>query len=67
MNKRIKSLVLSAALVASMAILGGCGSNNVGYVDSVKVANSTEKGIEIEKARGDFSPWFARVIGVSPK
>ena len=46
MNKRIKSLVLSAALVASMAILGGCGSNNVGYVDSVKVANSTEKGIE---------------------
>ena len=42
MNKRIKSLVLSAALVASMAILGGCGSNNVGYVDSVKVANSTE-------------------------
>ena len=49
MNKRIKSLVLSAALVASMAILGGCGSNNVGYVDSVKVANSTEKGIEITK------------------
>ena len=32
-----------------MAILGGCGSNNVGYVDSVKVANSTEKGIEITK------------------
>ena len=24
-------------------------SNNVGYVDSVKVANSTEKGIEITK------------------
>ena len=47
MNKRIKSLVLGASLVASMAILGGCGSNNVGYVDSVKVANSTEKGIEI--------------------
>ena len=43
MNKRIKSLVLSAALVASMAILGGCGSNNVGYVDSAKVENSTEK------------------------
>ena len=36
MNKRIKSLVLGASLVASMAILGGCGSNNVGYVDSVK-------------------------------
>lgn len=49
MNKRIKSLVLGASLVASMAILGGCGSNNVGYVDSVKVANSTEKGIEITK------------------
>ena len=32
MNKRIKSLVLGASLVASMAILGGCGSNNVGYV-----------------------------------
>ena len=29
--------------------------------------NFTEKGIEIEKARGDFSPWFARVIGLSPK
>ena len=49
MNKRIKSLVLGASLVASMAILGGCGSNNIGYVDSVKVANSTEKGIEITK------------------
>lgn len=49
MNKRIKSLVLSAALVASMAILGGCGSNNVGYVDSVKVANSTEKVLKLLK------------------
>ena len=49
MNKRIKSVVLGASLVASMAILGGCGSNNGGYVDSVKVANSTEKGIEITK------------------
>ena len=49
MNKRIKSLVLGASLVASMAILGGCGSNNIGYVDSVKVANSPEKGIEITK------------------
>jgi len=29
--------------------------------------NFTEKSIEIEKARGDFSPWFARVIGLSPK
>ena len=29
--------------------------------------NFTEKGIEIKKARGDFSPWFARVIGLSPK
>ena len=29
--------------------------------------NFTEKGIKIEKARGDFSPWFARVIGLSPK
>ena len=29
--------------------------------------NFTEKGIEIEKARRDFSPWFARVIGLSPK
>ena len=43
MNKRIKSLVLSATLVASMVILGGCGSNNIGYVDTMKVANSTEK------------------------
>ena len=25
MNKRIKSLVLGASLVASMAVLGGCG------------------------------------------
>ena len=29
--------------------------------------NFTEKGIEVEKARGDFSPWFARVIGLSQK
>ena len=29
--------------------------------------NFTEKGIEIEKARGDFLPWFARVIGLSTK
>jgi len=29
--------------------------------------NFTEKGVEIEKAREDFSPWFARVIGLSPK
>ena len=29
--------------------------------------NFTEKGIDIAKARGDFSPWFARVIGLSPK
>ena len=29
--------------------------------------NFTEKGVEIEKVRGDFSPWFARVIGLSPK
>ena len=49
MNKRIKSLVLSATLVASMAILGGCGSNNIGYVDTMKVANSTEKGIAISQ------------------
>lgn len=49
MNKRIKSLVLGASLVASMAILGGCGSNNVGYVDSVKVANSTEKVLKLLK------------------
>lgn len=49
MNKRIKSLVLSATLVASMAILGGCGSNNIGYVDTMKVANSTEKGIRLLK------------------
>ena len=55
MNKRIKSLVLSAALVASMAILGGCGSNNVGDVDSVKVANSIEitKEINAKKAELD--------------
>ena len=29
--------------------------------------NFTEKGVEIEKVRGDFSPWFASVIGLSPK
>ena len=29
--------------------------------------NFIEKRIEVEKARGDFSPWFARVIGLSPK
>ena len=29
--------------------------------------NFTEKGIEIEKARGDFLPWFVRVIGLSTK
>ena len=29
--------------------------------------NFTEKCTEIEKARGDFSPWFARVIGLSSK
>ena len=29
MNKRIKSLVLGASLVASMAVLGGCGSNKM--------------------------------------
>ena len=29
--------------------------------------NFTEKGVEIEKVREDFSPWFARVIGLSPK
>ena len=29
--------------------------------------NFTEKEVEIEKVRGDFSPWFARVIGLSPK
>ena len=49
MNKRMKSLVLGVSLVASMAVIGGCGSNNIGYVDSVKVANSTEKGITITK------------------
>ena len=60
MNKRIKSLVLSAALVASMAILGGCGSNNVGYVDSVKVANSTEKGVRCT----DYHHFLAKHIPV---
>ena len=49
MNKRIKSLVLSATLVASMAILGNCGSNNIDYVDTIKVANSTEKDIAISQ------------------
>ncbi len=29
--------------------------------------NFTEKGVEIEKVRGDFSSWFASVIGLSPK
>lgn len=49
MNKKIKSLVLGATLLVVLPILGGCGNNNIGYVDSMKVANSTEKGLAITK------------------
>lgn len=49
MTKRMKSLMLGATLIVALPILGGCGSNNIGYVDSIKVANNTEKGIAITK------------------
>lgn len=49
MNKKMKSLILGATLIVALPIIGGCGNNNIGYVDSMKVANSTEKGMAITK------------------
>lgn len=49
MNKKMKSLILGATLIVALPIIGGCGNNNIGYVDSMKVANSTEKGLAITK------------------
>lgn len=49
MTKQMKSLMLGATLMVALPILGGCGSNNIGYVDSIQVANNTEKGLAVTK------------------
>ena len=49
MNKKMKSLILGATMIMALPIIGGCGSNTIGYVDSQKVVTQTAKSIEINK------------------
>ena len=46
MNKKMKSLILGATMIMALPIIGGCGSNTIGYVDSQKVVTQTAKSIE---------------------
>ena len=45
----MKSLILGATMIMALPIIGGCGSNTIGYVDSQKVVTQTAKSIEINK------------------
>ena len=45
----MKSLILGATMIMVLPIIGGCGSNTIGYVDSQKVVTQTAKSIEINK------------------
>lgn len=49
MNKKMKSLVLGATMLMALPIIGGCGSNTIGYVDAQKIMTQTSKSIEINK------------------
>ena len=50
MNKKVKSLILGAAMIMALPIIGGCGGgNNIGYVDASKIMTQTSKSIEINK------------------
>ena len=49
MNKKVKSLILGATMIMALPIIGGCGGNNIGYVDSQKIMTQTSKSIEINK------------------
>ena len=49
MNKKMKSLVLGATMIMALPIIGGCGSNTIGYVDAQKIMTQTSKSIEINK------------------
>ena len=48
MNKKMKSLILGATMIMALPIIGGCGSNTIGYVDSQKVVTQTAKSIEMK-------------------
>ena len=47
----MKSLILGATMIMALPIIGGCGSNTIGYVDSQKVVTQTAKSIEIAKGK----------------
>ena len=49
MNKKMKSLILGATMIMALPIIGGCGSNTIGYVDAQKIMTQTSKSIEINK------------------
>ena len=45
----MKSLILGATMIMALPIIGGCGSNTIGYVDAQKIMTQTSKSIEINK------------------
>lgn len=47
--KHTKSLVMGAVMMGTMALLGGCGSDKVGYVDTVKLQQQSQKMQEVNK------------------
>lgn len=47
--KHTKSLAIAAVMMGTMALLGGCGSDKVGYVDTIKLQQQSQKMQDINK------------------
>ena len=47
--KRTKSLVIGAVMVSAMSLLAGCGSDKVGYVDTNKIVQQSQKMADVNK------------------
>lgn len=47
--KRTKSLVIGAVMVGAMSLLAGCGSDKVGYVDTNKIVQQSQKMADVNK------------------
>lgn len=47
--KHTKSLAIAAVMMGTMALLGGCGSDKVGYVDTIKLQQQSQKMQEVNK------------------
>lgn len=47
--KHTKSLAIAAVMMGAMALLGGCGSDKVGYVDTIKLQQQSQKMQDVNK------------------